>query len=92
MWIGFILSVFTANTWVLPYENSEPNGPSWTVSTLFFWYWCYPFILPRLQRLTDRQLALGIVKYFWLQIGLAILVRIAFGGFAGSEVSYSLSQ
>ena len=77
--MGFALSLFAINTWVLPYLNFGPNVPSWTICTLFFWYWCFPFILPRLQRLNDRKIAYGIVKYFWLQIGLAVLVAIGFG-------------
>ena len=86
-WIGLILSIFTANTWVLPYENFGPNGLSWTICTLFFWYWMYPFILPRFQRLTDKQIASGIVRNHWLQIFLAYLVITGFGRFSGSDVS-----
>ena len=79
MMVGFGLSLFAINTWLLPYDNSGPNGPSWTICTLFFWYWCFPFLLPRLQRLSDRKIAYSIVKYFWLQIGLAVLVGIGCG-------------
>ena len=80
---GAALSVFAINTWVLPYQNFSPNESSWTISTLFFWYWCFPFILPRLQRLTDRQLGRRIVKYFWLSVGLGLLVLIGCGARIG---------
>ena len=87
MYFGAALSLFAVNTWLLPYSNFGPNGPSWTICTLSFWYWCFPFILPRMQRLTDKQLGHGIVKYFWLRVGLALLLIIGLGGFKGDKVS-----
>ena len=82
------LSFFAINTWVLPYQNFSPNESSWTISTLFFWYWCFPFILPRLQRLTDREIARGIVKYFWLSVGIGLLVLFGCGRRIGIEVQF----
>ena len=81
MYIGSILNIFAINTWVLPYQNFAPNEVAWTISTLFFWYWCFPLILPRLQRLTNIQLAEGIVKYYWMSVGLGISLHVALGGF-----------
>ena len=81
MYIGSILNIFAINTWVLPYQNFAPNEVAWTISTLFFWYWCFPLILPRLQRLTNIQLAEGIVKYYWISVGLGISLHVALGGF-----------
>ena len=79
--IGSILSIFAINAWVLPYKNFEPNEVAWTVSTLFLWYWCFPFILPRLQRLSNIQLAENIVRCYWISVGVGILLHIALGGF-----------
>ena len=81
MYIGSILNIFAINTWVLPYQNFAPNEVAWTISTLFFWYWCFPLILPRLQRLTNIQLAEGIVKYYWISVGLGISLHVGLGGF-----------
>ena len=81
MWSGTFISVFGVNTWLLPYENYNPNGPAWTISTLSFWYWCYPLIFPRLQRLTNNELAQGMVKYFWLGVGINILLFLGLGFF-----------
>ena len=39
--IGLIVSLFGVQTWVILY-GFGPNGPSWTVSTLFFFYLVYP--------------------------------------------------
>ena len=89
LFTGALISIFAINTWLLPYNNFGPNGPSWTISTLFFWYWCFPFILPRLQRLTDEELGYRIVRYFWLSIGITIMLLVCLGAFAGKGVGYT---
>ena len=38
---GSVMSLFLLQTWVLVF-GFGPNGPSWTVSTLFFFYLVYP--------------------------------------------------
>ena len=38
---GSILSLFLVQTWVIIF-GLGPNGPSWTVSTLFFFYLVFP--------------------------------------------------
>ena len=86
--IGAISSLFGVSTWMLPYENFAPNVPSWVISTLFLWYLVFPFLLTRVQRWSDEELAYSLVEYFWFQIGLALLIGIGFGGLAGSNVSY----
>ena len=91
MLIGSILSIFAINAWVLPYKNFEPNEVAWTVSTLFLWYWCFPFILPRLQRLSNIQLAENIVRCYWISVCIGILLHIALGGFR-NEVKEPLSS
>ena len=85
--IGSLLSIFGVNTWVLPYENFAPNNPSWIISTIWFWYLLFPYVLPQIQRWSDEQLSRSNVEYFWLQIMLGVLIMIGFGGFAGSYVS-----
>ena len=39
--VGNILSIFLVQTWALVFGFGA-NGPSWTVSTLFFFYLIYP--------------------------------------------------
>ena len=88
VWIATGLSIFAINTWLLPFKQLGPNGPSWTIGTLFFWYWCFPLILPRVQKLTDRELASGIVRYFWLSVGISILMAFGLGAYFGREVNF----
>ena len=87
--VGTDSSLFGVSTWMLPYENFAPNVPSWVISTLFLWYLVFPFLLARVQRWSDEELAYSLVEYFWFQMGLALIITIGFGGFAGSNVSYT---
>ena len=85
--IGTIMSLFGVSTWVLPYQNFGQNIPSWTISTLAFWYWCFPIALPKLQKWSDEQLIGAIVECYWVQIACGMLVVMGFGGFVGNYVS-----
>ena len=85
LWAGVVLSIFAINSWLLPYLNWEPNQPAWTISTLCFWYWVFPMIFPRLQRLKNKDLADGIVKYFWMTVGINVLVSFLLGLFGPSS-------
>ena len=38
---GSVVAIFLVQTWVLIF-GFGPNGPSWTVSTLFFFYLVFP--------------------------------------------------
>ena len=84
---SYVLSMLCVITWLFPFRSFRRNDASfvyplhdpvinWTLATLCFWYWCFPFILPRIQQLTDKQLADKIVKLFWLQVGLFLVVII----------------
>ena len=45
---GTILSIFLQQTVLFSTETYfGPNGPTWTVSTLFFFYWFYPRLVIR---------------------------------------------
>ena len=40
---GTVLSIFLQQTVLFTTETYfGPNGPTWTISTLFFFYWFYP--------------------------------------------------
>ena len=93
MWSGLVISIFSINTWLLPYKEFAPNDPAWTISTLSFWYWLFPFIFPRLQRFTNKELAQGVVKYFWLSVGINILLFLGLGLFIpGGEKVFWMSN
>ena len=84
--LGFYLTPFAVNTWVMPFADFGPNGAAWTICTLTLWYWCFPFILPRLQRLTDKQIAQKIVRQFWISIALVLMMwYFCIGGMIGSN-------
>jgi len=56
--------------------NSSPillkniNGPAWTIATLGCFWLAFPYMLPRLQRWSDRKLMLGFSVCYWLQAAL----------------------
>ena len=84
--LGLYLTPFAVNTWVMPFADFGPNGAAWTICTLTLWYWCFPFILPRLQRLTDKQIAQKIVRQFWISIILVLMMwYFCIGGMIGSN-------
>ncbi|CAM9141892.1 unnamed protein product [Chrysoparadoxa australica] len=71
------------------------NGPSWTISTLIFFWIFFPFLLPRYQRLSDKALCTGIVAMFWLQLGLLtglyVVIRHVFPD-DGGYVAFTMSS
>jgi peptidoglycan/LPS O-acetylase OafA/YrhL len=45
--LAYVAATFNVSTWFM--QPVLLNGPSWFVSTLWFYYWCFPALLPRLQ-------------------------------------------
>lgn len=56
--------------------TSRPNinGPGWFVSMLVFFWLAFPSILPRVQRMRDGQLVRWIVRCFYLQAVVIIVL------------------
>lgn len=50
------------------------NGPSWSISTLFFFYICFPWVAPRLMRL--RYWVWGLVVIWLIYITLPALATL----------------
>jgi len=56
------------STWhASPISLKNINGPAWTVGTLSCFWLAFPYLLPRLQRLSNRKLMLGLSICYWLQ-------------------------
>jgi peptidoglycan/LPS O-acetylase OafA/YrhL len=64
MWLSAGLSVTLLQSW-LPQTAMAWNMPNWSLSVEAFFYFMFPFLLPRMTRLTRRQL-LAIVPAGWL--------------------------
>ena len=71
-YIVYPLTVFAANTWFI--IGGEFNGPSWFVSTMVFFYWIFPSLLPRLQRYSIQQKQIWVHGHYWLNIIIAIVI------------------
>ncbi|MGD0939312.1 MAG: acyltransferase [Terracidiphilus sp.] len=68
MWLAAILSITLLESWI-PQAALAWNMPNWSLSVEAFFYFIFPFLLPRLTRLSRRQL-MAIVPAGWL-VGIA---------------------
>jgi peptidoglycan/LPS O-acetylase OafA/YrhL len=68
MWLSAILSVTLTESW-LPQTALAWNMPNWSLSVEAFFYLLFPLMLPRMMRLSRRQL-LAIAPVGWL-LGIA---------------------
>eukprot|EP01048_Picozoa_sp_COSAG05_P006961 COSAG05_NODE_474_length_9484_cov_8.277784_1_plen_612_part_00 len=67
--VNLILAALGMNSWVVPLIDAgmPPNGVCWTITTMSFFYWCFPFLLPRWQRMPVESRNAWIVNCFWIQ-------------------------
>jgi len=63
-WLGGILSVTLLEGWI-PQTALALNMPNWSLSVEALFYFSFPFLLPRMMRLSRRQL-LAILPVGWL--------------------------
>jgi peptidoglycan/LPS O-acetylase OafA/YrhL len=73
MWLSAALSVTLLQSW-LPQTALAWNMPNWSLSVEAFFYLLFPFLLPRLTRLSRRQLV-ALVPAGWL---LALVCALAY--------------
>ena len=74
---GTVMSIIPVNTWLLPYFPETPessNYPAWTISTLMFWYLWFPLIFYFVQRSDDVELSRRIIKCYWIQFFVPIVL------------------
>eukprot|EP01084_Bolivina_argentea_P151398 264246_1 len=61
-----IYTLFAVNTWFgVP---KVLNGPSWFVSTIWFFYWVFPSLIPKLQIIDNVKKQKWVYYYFWIQL------------------------
>merc|ERR1719295_884943 len=83
--VSIILTPFTANTWII--YPLVLNGPSWFVSTIWFYYWIFPSLLPRLQRYTVQQKQKWLIGHFVIQL-LIPIVFIVGGNMISEDIGF----
>ncbi len=85
MWLAAALSVTLLESWI-PQTALAWNMPNWSLSVEAFFYFMFPFLLPRLTRLSRRQLA-ALVPAGWL-LGIACtLAYMHFHPDGGAEIT-----
>ena len=74
-YVAYGLTLFVVTTWLgMPVPL---NGPSWFVSTMWFFYWIFPSLLPKLQKHSVHKKQKWIAVLCWIQfIGGGLLVAI----------------
>lgn len=55
------------------------NAPLWSLSTLFFFYLCFPFAGPRLMRVVNKPRALLLIWLLYLAPPVLLLLNDAYG-------------
>jgi len=60
------------------------DGPSWFVATMWFYYWCFPSLLPKLQRYTIDDMNGWIIKHYWIQLIVGGVLSIAVNFWMGT--------
>eukprot|EP01084_Bolivina_argentea_P316174 547981_1 len=77
VYITIILTIFTVPVWFGPFFF---NPTAWFVSTIWFFYWVFPSLLPKLQRYSISKKQHWILYYYILQfiIGACIYIGLLF--------------
>jgi hypothetical protein len=65
-----ILTLLGANSWFLPLADvgMPANGVCWTITTMSFFYWTFPWLLPRMQEMTAEARNRWIIWSYWIQL------------------------
>ena len=71
-------SLFLIHTWLFGFSTA--NGPSWTVSTLFFFYLIFPPSLIMAQKLSNKWLSYIIAILFYGQLAVSCVMSALIPG------------
>lgn len=68
--INGFLTLVGANSWFLPIADvgMPANGVCWTITTMSFFYWSFPWLLPRFQRMEPCARNTWIIWSYWIQL------------------------
>lgn len=74
--IGHAITNFFACTTMLGLIFSNIDGPSWTICTLLIFWYVFPKWVPHIQRMTDAELLHGILRCYYIQLLLIIVIFV----------------
>lgn len=72
-WIYYAMTLFVCTSWFGWSNTFRLNGPSWFVSTITFFYWIFPSLFPRLQRIRDKEW--WIMAMAWCRVLTCLLLN-----------------
>ncbi|KAF1052368.1 MAG: hypothetical protein GAK43_01953 [Stenotrophomonas maltophilia] len=55
------------------------NAPLWSLSTLFFFYLCFPFAAPRLMRISNKWRALAVIMALYMLVPILLVANQDYG-------------
>jgi len=71
-------SVFGLSSWAPRESTLPPNPVTWTISTMFFFYFAFPVIMPYLQRLPAKTMTNCAMRYYVYRMPLMMLMAFTY--------------
>ena len=71
---SIVQNIIPTNTWTLFLAGLPIDGPSWTVCTLWFFWVLFPYLQRFYERQEDTELLSTIVRCFWFQLCICLIV------------------
>lgn len=85
---SFVQSFIPTTTWTLFLVGSPIDGPGWTIATLYFFWLCFPWLLKHYQVKKDEELLTSIVRCFWIQLFIIIILFPLLGVFGFGPLAF----
>ena len=78
MFVASVINSLFPVGMILPGMMMPMVAPGWAISTLWFFYIVFPFLLPRLQQHSDNACSKNIVALSWMQLFLTVALGVVF--------------
>ena len=73
-WLYYVFTALGMSTWFG--KVFVLTGPAWFMSTIWFFYWIFPFLLLKLQQINIRQLRKLIIVCYFIQLIVGLIFQI----------------
>lgn len=85
--LNWLLNISMLQVWYARYSSINP--PSWSLSCLLFFYFCFPVLAPRLATMRHRAIALIAVWLLYLVPPVTVVLIGAYGSTAVGTVEHN---
>lgn len=73
---SYITNIIPVNTWIFFLFGTPFDGPEWTISTLIFFWICFPWLIRYYEQKSDEELLVSIFRCFWLQLWMGVILFV----------------